>query len=85
MPDKSDVLVAVAPITEKPGIDRAMRMAIQRVPESLHLIDLARKRGEQVPDALLRASVDFDLPPLGDAPPSIIATTIRTGHEEPTP
>src|SRR5688572_30889053 len=31
MPDKSDVLVAVAPITEKPGIDRAMRMAIQRV------------------------------------------------------
>lgn len=31
MPDKSDVLVAIAPITEKPGIDRAMRMAIQRV------------------------------------------------------
>ena len=31
MPDKSDILVACAPITEKPGIDRAMRMAIQRV------------------------------------------------------
>ena len=31
MPDKSDVLVAIAPITEKPGIDRAMRVAIQRV------------------------------------------------------
>jgi hypothetical protein len=31
MPDKSDILLAVAPITEKPGIDRAMRMAIQRV------------------------------------------------------
>lgn len=30
MPDKSDVLVAIAPITEKPGIDRAMRVAIQR-------------------------------------------------------
>ena len=30
MPDKSDVLMAVAPITEKPGIDRAMRVAIQR-------------------------------------------------------
>jgi 4-diphosphocytidyl-2-C-methyl-D-erythritol kinase len=25
------------------------------------------------------------IPSLGDAPPSIIATTIRTGHEEPTP
>lgn len=35
MPDKSDVLLGCAPITEKPGIDRAMRMAIQgarRVP-----------------------------------------------------
>ena len=31
MPDKSDLLVAIAPITEKPGIDRAMRVAIQRV------------------------------------------------------
>jgi len=29
MPDKSDVLLGCAPITEKPGIDRAMRMAIQ--------------------------------------------------------
>jgi 4-diphosphocytidyl-2C-methyl-D-erythritol kinase len=25
------------------------------------------------------------IPSIGDAPPSIIATTIRTGHEEPTP
>ena len=31
MPDKSEVLLAIAPITEKPGIDRAMRVAIQRV------------------------------------------------------
>jgi hypothetical protein len=31
MPDKSDVLLGCAPITEKPGIDRAMRVAIQRV------------------------------------------------------
>ena len=30
MPDKSDVLLGVAPITEKPRIDRAMRVAIQR-------------------------------------------------------
>jgi hypothetical protein len=29
MPDKSDLLLGCAPITEKPGIDRAMRMAIQ--------------------------------------------------------
>ncbi|MEY2528259.1 MAG: hypothetical protein QOJ05_349, partial [Verrucomicrobiota bacterium] len=29
MPDKSDLLLSCAPITEKPGIDRAMRMAIQ--------------------------------------------------------
>jgi hypothetical protein len=29
MPDKSDVLLGCAPITEKPGIDRAMRVAIQ--------------------------------------------------------
>ena len=31
MPDKSEVLLGCAPITEKPGIDRAMRVAIQRV------------------------------------------------------
>ena len=30
MPDKSDLLLGCAPITEKPGIDRAMRVAIQR-------------------------------------------------------
>lgn len=30
MPDKSDALLGCAPITEKPGIDRAMRVAIQR-------------------------------------------------------
>jgi hypothetical protein len=30
MPDKSEVLLGCAPITEKPGIDRAMRVAIQR-------------------------------------------------------
>ena len=30
MPDKSDLLLGCAPITEKPGTDRAMRMAIQR-------------------------------------------------------
>jgi PII-like signaling protein len=29
MPDKSDLLLSCAPITEKPGIDRAMRMAMQ--------------------------------------------------------
>lgn len=31
MADKSEVLLGCAPITEKPGIDRAMRVAIQRV------------------------------------------------------
>jgi hypothetical protein len=31
MPDKSELLLGCAPITEKPGIDRAMRVAIQRV------------------------------------------------------
>ena len=30
MPTKPDTLLACAPITEKPGIDRAMRVAIQR-------------------------------------------------------
>jgi hypothetical protein len=30
MPDKSELLLGCAPITEKPGIDRAMRVAIQR-------------------------------------------------------
>jgi hypothetical protein len=30
MPDKSELLIGCAPITEKPGIDRAMRVAIQR-------------------------------------------------------
>jgi hypothetical protein len=30
MPDKTDLLLGCAPITEKPGIDRAMRVAIQR-------------------------------------------------------
>jgi hypothetical protein len=30
MPDKSEFLLGCAPITEKPGIDRAMRVAIQR-------------------------------------------------------
>jgi hypothetical protein len=30
MPDKSDLLLGCAPITEKPGIDRAMRAAINR-------------------------------------------------------
>jgi len=30
MPDKVEVLLGCAPITEKPGIDRAMRVAIQR-------------------------------------------------------
>lgn len=30
MPDKTEVLLGCAPITEKPGIDRAMRVAIQR-------------------------------------------------------
>ena len=29
MPDKSDVFLGCAPITEKPGVDRAMRVAIQ--------------------------------------------------------
>jgi hypothetical protein len=31
MPDKSDLLLGCAPITEKPGMDRAMRVAINRV------------------------------------------------------
>jgi hypothetical protein len=31
MPDKAEVLLGCAPITEKPGVDRAMRVAIQRV------------------------------------------------------
>jgi len=30
MPDKSELLLGCAPITEKPGIDRAMRVAINR-------------------------------------------------------
>jgi hypothetical protein len=30
MPDKTEALLGCAPITEKPGIDRAMRVAIQR-------------------------------------------------------
>jgi hypothetical protein len=30
MPDKTELLLGCAPITEKPGIDRAMRVAIQR-------------------------------------------------------
>jgi hypothetical protein len=30
MPDKSELLLGCAPITEKPGMDRAMRVAIQR-------------------------------------------------------
>ena len=31
MPDKSELLLGCAPITEKPGMDRAMRVAINRV------------------------------------------------------
>ncbi len=30
MPDKSELLLGCAPITEKPGIDRAMRAAVNR-------------------------------------------------------
>ena len=35
-------------------------------------------------DAVKAAVDDGTIPTIGDGPPSIIATTIRTGHEEPT-
>jgi hypothetical protein len=34
MPDKSELLLGCAPITEKPGMDRAMRVAINRIRHS---------------------------------------------------
>src|SRR5688572_12769455 len=35
-------------------------------------------------DVVKAAVADGTIPTIGDGPPSIIATTIRTGHEEPT-
>jgi 4-diphosphocytidyl-2-C-methyl-D-erythritol kinase len=40
---------------------------------------------ETAADALRSAAGAGDLPAIGDTPPAIIATTLRTGHEEPAP
>jgi 4-diphosphocytidyl-2C-methyl-D-erythritol kinase len=40
---------------------------------------------EAAAEVVRSAVVAGTIPSLGDGPPSIIATTIRTGHEEPAP
>ncbi len=40
---------------------------------------------ETAAQAVRSAAEAGDLPPIGDTPPAIIATTLRTGHEEPAP
>ena len=49
MPTKPDTLLACAPITEKPGIDRAMRVAIQRA-----------RHGKQAPSFSQQQAFDLD-------------------------
>ena len=43
------------------------------------------RRGGRAAEVAEAAVAAGTIPSLGDGPPSIIATTIRTGHEEPTP
>ena len=54
MPDKSELLLGCAPITEKPGIDRAMRAAINR---ARHGKKAATFRQQQAFDAAIAKRV----------------------------
>ena len=60
MPDKSDLLLACAPITEKPGIDRAMRVAIQRARHGKKAAPFAQQQAFDAAVAKLVRAIPVD-------------------------
>jgi hypothetical protein len=60
MPDKSDLLLGCAPITEKPGMDRAMRVAINRARSGKKAAAFGHQRAFDVALAKLVRAIPVD-------------------------
>src|SRR5438477_12528428 len=60
MPDKSELLLGCAPITEKPGTDRAMRVAINRARHGKKAATFAHQQSFDAAIAKLARDIPVD-------------------------
>jgi 4-diphosphocytidyl-2-C-methyl-D-erythritol kinase len=81
------LLVAPGLVGVKRALTRTLTRAVGMTGSGPTLWTLYPSLAEaQAAAVVVEAAVrDGTIPTIGDGPPSIIATTIRTGHEEPTP